>query len=102
MAVAGLWEETAFREAGVDEYVIVVETGYKEASAAHRVSFTEPMPRQQAEMMFLEIMDGRHEELLPFRTNRFILEVSHTEFVQVQQNMGGSVVLDRVTLTRKH
>lgn len=86
----------------MDEYVIVVETGYKKASAAHQVSFTEPMPRLEAVKMFLEIMDGRHGELLPARSGRLILEVSSTEFVQVQQNMGGSVVLDRVTLTRKH
>lgn len=90
------------REAGVDEYVIVVETGYKKASAAHRISFTEPMPRLEAVAMFLEIMDGRHEELLPVRPDPLILEVSPTEFVQVQQTMGGSVVMDRVTLTRKH
>ncbi|MCC3275699.1 hypothetical protein LJ753_07420 [Arthrobacter sp. zg-Y20] len=86
----------------MDEYVIVVETGYKMASAAHRMTFTEPMARWEATRTFLELMEGRHEDLLPARTDSHILEVSATEFLRVHQAMGGSVVLDRVTLTRKH
>ncbi|MCQ2000347.1 hypothetical protein N2K95_00950 [Arthrobacter zhaoxinii] len=86
----------------MDEYVIVVETGYKMASAAHRVTFTEPMGRREATQIFLDLMDGQREDLLPSRTNSLILEVSPIEFLQVHRAMGGSMVLDRVTLTRRH
>lgn len=86
----------------MDEYVIVVETGYKMASAAHRMAFTEPMSRWEATRMFLELMEGWHEDLLPARPDSTVLEVSSTEFLRVHQAMGGAVVLDRVTLTRKH
>ncbi|MCQ1948338.1 hypothetical protein NNX28_00140 [Arthrobacter sp. zg-Y859] len=86
----------------MDEYVIVVETGYKMASAAHRVTFTEAMGRREATGVFLDLIEGRREDLLPSRTDSYILEVSPTEFLQVHQAMGGAVVLDRVTLTRRH
>ncbi|KAD4059563.1 hypothetical protein [Arthrobacter yangruifuii] len=85
----------------MDEYVIVVETGYKMASAAHRVAFTEPMDLREATRLFLDIREGQREDLLPSRTDSSILEVSPTEFIQVHQAMGGAVVLDRVTLTRR-
>ncbi|MCC9205523.1 hypothetical protein [Arthrobacter sp. zg-Y769] len=85
----------------MDEYVIVVETGYKMASAAHRVTFTEAMSRREATRLFLDLIEGLREDLLPARADSSILEVSPTEFLQVHQAMGGSVVLDRVTLTRR-
>ncbi|MCC9144091.1 MULTISPECIES: hypothetical protein [unclassified Arthrobacter] len=85
----------------MDEYVIVIETGYKLASAAHRVIYTEPMARAEATRLFLDLMAGQREDLLPGRLDSTILEVSPTEFLQVHQAMGGSVVMDRVTLTRR-
>ena len=86
----------------MDEYVIVIETGYRRASATHTISFTEAMPQAEATRLLLELMDGGHEELLVPRPGSMVLEVSPTEFLRVQEEMGGSVVMDRVTLTRKH
>ncbi|MFC7859074.1 hypothetical protein [Arthrobacter koreensis] len=88
--------------AGMDEYVIVVETGYKLASANHKITPTEPMERLAAERMFTEMMDGGHPELLPEKHNTSFLEVSPVEFLRLHRAMGGAVELDRVTLARVH
>ena len=86
----------------MDEYVIVIETGYRRGAATHTVSFTDPMAQSEATTMLLEMMDGGHEDLLPPRADTMVLEVSPVEFLRLQELDGGSVVLDRVTLTRKH
>ena len=86
----------------MDEYVIVIETGYRRAAATHTITFTEAMPQVDATQLLLELMEGGHEDLLPARSNTMVLEVSPTEFLRLEENMGGSVVMDRVTLTRRH
>lgn len=86
----------------MDEYVIVVETGYKLASANHKITPTEPMDRLAAERMFTEMMDGGHPELLPEKNDTSFLEVSPVEFLRLHRAMGGAVELDRVTLARVH
>ncbi|MCQ1946494.1 MULTISPECIES: hypothetical protein [unclassified Arthrobacter] len=86
----------------MDEYVIVIETGYRRAAATHTITFTGAMSQAEATQLLLELMDGGHEELLVARPGTMVLEVSATEFLRVQEEMGGSVVMDRVTLTRKH
>lgn len=86
----------------MDEYVIVIETGYRRAAATHTITFTDPMPQAEATALLLELMEGGHEELLPARADTMVLEVSPTEFLRVQELVGGSVVMDRVTLARRH
>lgn len=86
----------------MDEYVIVIETGYKLGAATHKVTPTEPMDRVEATRMFTELMEGRHPELLPPKNDTTVLEVSPVEFVRLHRAMGGAVELDRVTLARVH
>jgi len=86
----------------MEQYVIVVETGYKLASANHKITPTQPMDGVEAQQMFTEMMDSRHPELLPPKHNTTILEVSPVEFLRLHRAMGGAVELDRVTLARVH
>ena len=86
----------------MDEYVVVIETGYKLGAATHKISATEPLPQVDASRLFLELMDGMHAELLPAKADVTYLEVSPTEFMRVHSLMGGVVVMDRVTLARVH
>ncbi|MDK1360456.1 hypothetical protein QNO00_09265 [Arthrobacter sp. zg-Y1219] len=86
----------------MDEYVVVIEAGYKLGAATHRITATEPLPQGEANRLFLELMDGLHADLLPAKTDTTYLEVSPTEFLRIHRAMGGAVVMDRVTLTRVH
>ncbi|MFJ7749711.1 hypothetical protein ACIQXM_07115 [Arthrobacter sp. NPDC097144] len=86
----------------MDEYVVVIETGYKLAASTHKISATDPLPHVEANRLFLEILDGMHEDLLPAKADTTTLEVSPTEFMRIHRLMGGVVVMDRVTLTRVH
>lgn len=86
----------------MDQYIVVLETGYKLASANHKITATEPLPQFEANRLFLELMDGLHADLLPAKADTTILEVSPTEFMRIHRAMGGAVVMDRVTLTRVH
>ena len=86
----------------MDQYVVVIETGYKLAADTHKVSATDPMPRIEANRLFLELLAGMHADLLPAKAETSMLEVSATEFMRIHRLMGGVVVMDRVTLTRLH
>lgn len=86
----------------MDQYVVIIETGYKVAAATHKVTATDPMPQVEANRLFVELLDGMHADLLPPKADTTMLEVSPTEFVRIHRLMGGVVVLDRVTLARIH
>ncbi|WP_341394701.1 hypothetical protein [Arthrobacter sp. G119Y2] len=86
----------------MDEYVVVIETGYKLGAATHKISATEPLPQVEASRLFLELMDGMHADLLPAKADTTYLEISPTEFMRIHRLMGGVVVMDRVTLARVH
>ena len=86
----------------MEQYVIVVETGYKLASANHKITPTDPMERSEAQQLFIELMENGHPDLLPEKKDTSILEVSPVEFVRLHRAMGGAVELDRVTLARVH
>ncbi|MET4060676.1 hypothetical protein ABIB35_002227 [Arthrobacter sp. UYP6] len=86
----------------MDQYVVVLETGYKLASANHKITATEPLPHVEANRLFLELLDGQHADLLPAKADTSYLEVSPTEFMRIHRAMGGAMVMDRVTLARVH
>jgi hypothetical protein len=86
----------------MDEYVVVIETGYRLAAATHKITATDPLPQVEANQLFQELLDGMHAELLPAKADATYLEVSPTEFMRVHSLMGGVVVMDRVTLARVH
>ncbi|WAP51839.1 hypothetical protein OL239_00165 [Arthrobacter sp. ATA002] len=86
----------------MDEYVVVIETGYKLAASTHKITATDPLPRPEANRLFLELLDGMHADLLPAKADTTYLEVSPTEFMRIHRLMGGVAVLDRVTLARVH
>lgn len=86
----------------MEQYVIVVETGYKLASANHKITPTDPMGRPEAQQLFIELMENGHPDLLPEKNDTSILEVSPVEFIRLHRAMGGAVELDRVTLARVH
>ena len=86
----------------MNQYVVVIETGYRLAASTHKITATDRLPQVEANQLFQELMDGMHADLLPAKTDATFLEVSPTEFMRIHSLMGGVVVMDRITLARVH
>lgn len=80
----------------MEQYVVVVEAGYKSGSANYRVNHTDPMPEREARAVFDALHAGT-SELLPGVDGAVVVDVSDTQFLRFRRKHGATS-LDRVTL----
>lgn len=82
----------------MDQFVIVIETGYKSGSANYRIHPTEPMSDQDARAEYDALHSG-NSDALPSIEGAVVVDVSHTQFIRVH-SARGATKLDRITLDR--
>lgn len=82
----------------MDQYVIVVESGYKTTSANYRITPTEPMGLQEAQDLYAALRSGTSKHL-PAEPGATVVELSDRQFLRIR-SVRAATVLDRVTMGR--
>lgn len=77
-------------------HIVLIETGYKTASANYRFATLGPMSLDEARSRFEALRAGTDREL-PAQPGAMVLEVTDTQFVRLCLGRTGTS-LDRVTL----
>lgn len=80
----------------MDQYAIVIESGYKTTSANYRIAITEPMELSSAQELYASLRAGTSERL-PAEPGATIVDVSDQQFLRVR-SVRSATVLDRVSM----
>lgn len=78
------------------DQLIVIETGYKNASANYDIHTIGPLPEAQATERFRALMAGTAPELREAK-DATVVEVSDNQFLRLRHGLTGALILDRVT-----
>lgn len=84
------------KEHTMSTHLILIETGYKTASANYKFATLGPMSLDEARTRFEALRSGTDREL-PAEDGATVLEVTNTQFVRLRPGRSGTS-LDRVTL----
>ncbi len=79
-----------------EEYLVVVESGYKRGSANYQITVSDVLDRAAAEDLMAQLRAGT-SDLLPARTGAAVVDLGPGQFLRVSSRHGATV-LDRVTL----
>lgn len=82
----------------MDQYVIVIESGYKTTSANYHIKPTGPMGRQEAQDLYADLRTGTSEHLAA-EPGATIIDLSDCQFLRIR-SVRGATILDRVTMGR--
>ena len=80
----------------MDQYVIVVESGYKTTSANYHIRPTEPLPLTEATELYAALRAGTSERLRA-EPGATIVDLGDAQFLRVR-SVRGATVLDRVSM----
>ncbi|MEO3937733.1 hypothetical protein V3N99_13385 [Dermatophilaceae bacterium Soc4.6] len=80
----------------MNDYAIVIETGYKRTSANYQIELVGPLPRPEAEEQFGRLRRGG-DERLPADADAVVMDAGPTQFLRLRR-VRGATVMDRVTL----
>ncbi len=80
----------------MSNHVIVIETGFKSASANYKIHTIGPVDQAEADSCFQSLMAGTAAEL-PSAKGTTVIKVSDAQFMRIRTGLSGSTILDRVT-----
>ncbi len=80
----------------MQDYAIVIETGYKRTSANYHIELVGPLSQAEAEEQFSLLRAGR-DERLPAEAGAVVMDASANQFLRLRQ-VRGATVMDRITL----